>query len=211
MSDRKKTQERFLADVRDHAIQIIRDDGVYRHVRFKRPNSNCMGFELITWPGMLCYTGDMGTYVFSRLNDMFNFFRMPQDQLFDIDFRYWAEKVEGQDKWDGLREWDEDSFKKEIRRQKGRLALAWHKKLKEDQFEDLMRELDDVVNSSDEIEAVQRVRDFHFTYWDDQGEMRSIYLDTDDFPSCKKYSYRFTWCCHALAWGIAQYDAQRPA
>lgn len=68
-------EQRFLNDVANHEMIIIRDDGVNRHVRFKRPNSSCMYFDLITWPGHLCYTGDMGSYVFRRLEDMFEFFR----------------------------------------------------------------------------------------------------------------------------------------
>lgn len=69
------TEETFLADVAAHQIHVLRDDGVHRHIRFKRPGTYCMQFDLITWPGYLCYTGDMGTYVFNRLEDMFEFFR----------------------------------------------------------------------------------------------------------------------------------------
>ena len=69
------TPELFLRDVQQHQIQVIRHDGVNRHIRFKRPGSMSYYFDLITWPGHLCYTGDMGTYVFRRMDDMFEFFR----------------------------------------------------------------------------------------------------------------------------------------
>lgn len=54
---------------------MLHEDGIYRHIRFRQPGTMCMHFDLITWPGYLCYTGDMGTYVFTRLADMFEFFR----------------------------------------------------------------------------------------------------------------------------------------
>lgn len=60
------TESTFLREVSQHSMTVIRDDGVNRHLRFRRPETNCMGFDLITWAGHLCYTGDMGTYVFSR-------------------------------------------------------------------------------------------------------------------------------------------------
>lgn len=68
-------ESRFLADVKDHKISIVRDDGVYRHVRFAKPETVCMHFDLITWPGYLAYVGDMGAFTFTRLRDMFEFFR----------------------------------------------------------------------------------------------------------------------------------------
>ena len=93
MSSYQLTPDTFLQDVAQHQIHVIRDDGVYRHVRFKRPDTYCSHFDLITWPGHLCYTGDMGTYVFTRLRDMFDFFRRPDNEKWHrIDRRYWAEK-----------------------------------------------------------------------------------------------------------------------
>ena len=62
------TVARFQHDIATHQVVILRDDGVYRHIRFKRPTTMCMHFDLVTWPGYLCYSGDMGCFVFSRLD-----------------------------------------------------------------------------------------------------------------------------------------------
>lgn len=92
-------EEEFLRDVSNHEMLIIRDDGLYRHIRFQRPDTSSMYFDLITWPNRLCYTGDMSTYVFSRIEDMFRFFRADRqrstrdDQRLEINLSYWAEKV----------------------------------------------------------------------------------------------------------------------
>jgi hypothetical protein len=75
MTDHYNIQERFLSDVRDHKLMIIKDDPPYRHIRLSRPGSSTYLFELVTYPGYLCYSGDMGCYVWSRVADMFTFFR----------------------------------------------------------------------------------------------------------------------------------------
>lgn len=67
--------ETFTRDIAKHEIEVIRDDGVDRHLRFRRPGTMSMHFDILTWPGYLCYTGDMGSYVFRRTEDMLEFFR----------------------------------------------------------------------------------------------------------------------------------------
>lgn len=97
--------ERFPRDVADHQMIPSLDDGLYRHLRFRRvapwtdrdgvehppsQSSSCW-FDLITWPGHLTITGDGGTYTFARERDMFEFFRGH-----GINPGYWAEKVRGE-------------------------------------------------------------------------------------------------------------------
>ena len=102
---RQCTEAQFLKDVSGHQMRVIRDDGKHRHVRFEKPGSSCMHFELITWPGYLAYVGDMGSYVFSRLPDMFQFFRMGDGDLnhnergLSINPSYWAGKIEAADRY----------------------------------------------------------------------------------------------------------------
>src|SRR5690348_13144744 len=106
MSKEDNCEQWFLKDVSTHEMIVIRDDGANRHIRFKRPGTSCMYFDLITWPGYLCYTGDMGTYVFSRLEDMFEFFRTDRDynkrkgRELSINPKYWGEKLQAVDSAD---------------------------------------------------------------------------------------------------------------
>ncbi len=44
------TEEGFLKDVSCHQMTVLRDEGVFRHVRFSRPDSSSYRFDLITWP-----------------------------------------------------------------------------------------------------------------------------------------------------------------
>lgn len=75
MSHDKDVLNRFLINTANHTMKIHRDDGIYRHLEFSRNGSNSYRFDLVTWPGYLCVTGDMGTWTFSRIADMFDFSR----------------------------------------------------------------------------------------------------------------------------------------
>lgn len=218
MSDNKHpTEQSFLADVRDHKMFVIRDDGRYRHVRFQKPGTSCMHFDLITWPGYLCYCGDMGTYVFSRLEDMFEFFRTDRWQpsrdgrtLF-INLGYWSEKlqaVDGQRSGGTAKEFDKDRFECVINEYRLRWIREYRDKLSKDERRELWEAVrDDVISRLDDGEyaaqqaahdfshSVKGIRHFEFTdLWD------------HDFTD---YTYRFVWCCYAMAWGIQQYDNTR--
>lgn len=87
--DQNKIKEKFDRNITNHQMAIRFDAGIYRHLVFRNPESSAMWFEIVTWPGSLVYTGDMGTFVFERIPDMFEFFRNAE-----INPHYWSEKVE---------------------------------------------------------------------------------------------------------------------
>ena len=200
------TEDKFLRDIAEHKMTVIRADGVNRHLRFQKPGSMCMHFDLITWPGYLCYTGDMGTYVFRRLNDMFEFFRTDRENMKLRDGRtlainpsYWGEKLEAIDHCDGFREWRSEVFEARIRE-------AFDEWLNENNASDETRaeateQFEDEVIAEIEVgkgEAYRAACEFEVngdTPFQDWWE-----VNTDE------YTYRFMWCCFALAWGIQQYD-----
>jgi hypothetical protein len=66
----EKLLSRFMRNTAHHNVIIERDEGVYRHLIFKAPGTNSYRFDIITWPGYLTVTGDMGTWTFSRERDM---------------------------------------------------------------------------------------------------------------------------------------------
>jgi hypothetical protein len=67
--------ERFESDTAEHELTVLRDEGLYRHLSYGKPRSGTMRVDVVTWPGHLAYVGDMGAFVFSRVADMFTFFR----------------------------------------------------------------------------------------------------------------------------------------
>lgn len=219
------TRDRFLKEVEGHQMTVVRDDAIYRHVRFKRPDTCCMHFDLITWPGYLCYTGDMGTYVFTRLRDMFEFFRRSEkSDLFRIDLRYWAEKVEAGDRCDGLKKFSFEKFEREIRDWVTRSEEesrpdeeeAKDRALHTAAFAELRVAVEDEVLSCDsnDVRAYDAANDFEH-----RGEAWQAFFgdkarfEFSDFweVDTTEWTHRFVWCCFALAWGIKQYDESKAA
>lgn len=212
------TEKEFLNQVKDHVLEVIRDDGVHRHIRLRKPGTMCEHFDLITWPGYLCYTGDMGTYVFSRLNDMFEFFRTDRRTEYlaskgltlGINLSYWAQKVEAGDKsssGNGIKEFcietAHESARDYVKNHTDHLGPCdfdddAEKQIQTDRLASLTTELqDEIYSTDDEYSFTQAVRDFEH----DGFEFVDFWEYTTD-----AYTYRFVWCCYALAWGIQKYD-----
>lgn len=215
MSKRVITEELFLKDIASHQMTVIRDDGLYRHIRFKKPNTTDMFFDIITWPMHLCYTGDMGTFVFSRIEDMFQFFRTDRrqapgnigNQQLYVNTGYWGEKCIAVDSCDGMREYSVDRFREVIQD-----WLETHLEDEEDEaFCNALRQaVDDEILSycgdKGEEGARQLVGDFEFKYDEDGDDERTVTIDDFWERSLTVKTPRYVWCCYALAWGIAQYD-----
>ncbi|MBX9913713.1 MAG: hypothetical protein K2Y25_07430 [Pseudomonadaceae bacterium] len=207
----EKKQQSFLRDVAEHAIEVVRDDGVYRHIRLKKPGTTCMHFDLITWPGYLCYTGDMGTYVFQRLRDMFEFFRTDQQRAnpgeLRINLSYWSEKltaVDGSRHAGSATEFSEEKFTKVIKEQ----LVTWMREsgLNREGRSELRKSIEEDVlyytGSGDEHRLYRAANEFSAEI--DGQEFQFEDLWDHDFT---EYTHRFVWCCYALTWGIQQYDA----
>lgn len=193
---------KFLTDIATHQMTVIADDnGVNRHILFARNGSSTYHFSLTTWSGYLCISGDMGTYVFNRLPDMFQFFRTDNGE---INASYWGEKcVAESTSGGGITRYSEDKFisaVKEITQQ-----LIEEVSMPKEVRDDLQYEVNNEVlsRSSDGLHmAVTAAQDFMF---------RGLYrpFSTIYEYDLEEYTPRFIWCCRAIAWGIAQYDETR--
>lgn len=86
--------EAFLKDVESHRMTVLSDSGVNRSLKFENPNCSNLHFFITTWPGHLCISGDMGTFVFARIHDMFLFFDGKEPQA---NMDYWSEKLIAQE------------------------------------------------------------------------------------------------------------------
>lgn len=86
--------ERFARETAKHEMEILHDDGLYRHVKFMDPKNSGYWYELITAPNSLTFRGDGDSFVFHRERDMFGFFRSNPDRLTHrISPDYWSEKL----------------------------------------------------------------------------------------------------------------------
>jgi hypothetical protein len=202
------------------------DNGVYRHLKFSKGSFD-QSFDIVTYPWHLVYSGDMGTYVFNRLEDMFQFFRTKpngdKDKL-HINLSYWGEKLEAVDRAgieSGYRVFSPDKMKESIEEiikmwvqecdvefessvtEEKAARNAFEKELRQSVEDDIYSYLDD-----GEHELRKAVNDFSFTpkYVRFVGDTRKYqFQDTWEWD-CREYTNRFVWCCYAVAWAIQQYD-----
>lgn len=87
----RSAAEHFEAERSEHEMKVLLDlapDQPYRHIRFAKPGTGIWSWSLITWPGHLAITGDLQSFTFSRIHDMFDFFRGA-----NINPGYWSEKL----------------------------------------------------------------------------------------------------------------------
>lgn len=197
MSDEETIKERFCRDIQNHKMHVDLDSGVYCHLRFNDGTFN-MAFQIITIPGRLWYCGDMGSYTFCRVNDMFEFFRSRKPGELQINPHYWAEKLESYDR-DGVEQYSPEETR----------ALVFQHCKDNDWPEAAITELEDDVDFGDLHSGTDIVIEqlSEFRYSDPNGESYEL-SDSWEYI-CRDYTLRFLWCCCALCWGIEQYDKHK--
>ena len=191
---------RFTADTTEHVMTVLLDQGVYRHLRFKAPDTGIGWFDVITWPGNLTIRGDMGTYTFTRLEDMFEFFggRGPGY----VNEGYWAEKLVAVDKQSPAKEFDEDLFRQQV-------------------IEDFWQQRED-YDPSEARQIWQAIRDqifdeygYRYTAHQCHDLLNNFvspvsgfgYSGSWEWGGFDDYGVHFVWCLHAITHAIRLYRA----
>ena len=204
MNDQCEARRRFFEDIKGHVMTILKDESLYRHIRFYVPGSSFCRFDLVTWPGYLAITGDMGSCTFSRVPDMFTFFRAapgqgdkPVEEL-GINPSYWGEKLVAVDRH-GWKEFDNDHFKRVLVEQvKEYGARGMKKKILQEVKEDVFSLIDDGGG----VLALDAAYKFDY-----EGFTFSDVFDHD----YERPTFHYLWLCWAIVWGIRQYDQQKVA
>ncbi|MER7788602.1 hypothetical protein [Streptomyces sp. NPDC097640] len=197
MTEYPEIAERFARDIAGHQMTVLHDEGLYRHLRFMAPRSSEFWFELVTWPGSLTIRGDYGgPHTFSRLDDMFQFFRA--DRRWGINPHYWAEKLGRDGGRRSVKEYSESLLRQRVVEQFVEDA-RWNGGVPAGSGKALRTWVLD-EDLSDEHRARNVLEDFAH-----QG------YEFEDVWEWDFHDYRpdFLWACHAIVWGIAQYDAAR--
>jgi hypothetical protein len=194
----KEVAARFPKETATHEARVLLDNGLHLHIECRRPGTYSYGFNVTTWPGYLAITGDMGSFVFTRLPDMFAFFRHPQGY---INAGYWREKLVAEDRM-GTLAYSPDRFREVIVRRFKDWAEGWRDDYTAEERRDLRERIrDEVLSCADDGEyyAFNAAQRFEF-----DGE----YFFAEFWESnLKEYTYQYLWCCHAIVWAIQQYDA----
>jgi len=184
---------RFAQETAHHKMTVLHDDGLYRNLRFRAEANSFYWFELITVPGSLTFRGDGESFVFARVEDMFEFFRGQR-----VNQSYWSEKLTSNRE---VHRYERDIFEQRVKE-------AFVETVREREAPTgLGRAVRDQVLDPDglftdgawtEESAYLILRDFEFKgfRWTDTWEW-----------DLRDYDWWFLWSCHAIVWGIAQYDA----
>ncbi|MCS3433673.1 hypothetical protein [Klebsiella sp. BIGb0407] len=207
------TDTRFLLDTANHRLEIIRDDGLYRHLRMKEPDTSCYYYDVVTWPGYLTVTGDMGTWTFSRIADMFRFFGGWEG---GINTCYWSEKLEAGAGCSArnllAQDYDHDAFCKSLKE-----SLSEYLEDSEgDESEDDDWDDDDDTPDSDKAIVREIVRDLcRAEFSNDWEAYQAVYnadwperfsaWDLCDGLTFKTYTSHFRWILFAITWAISKY------
>lgn len=188
-----ESRQRFESETDKHALTVLHDNGLYRHLRFRQPDRGMYWFDLVTWPGNLVVNGDCGAYHFARLDDMFQFFRAASGwNSGRINPSYWAEK---------LRAGEPSRYSEDLTR-----ALVL------DHVGDLEEYAPGITayaqqwladaDLSTEASAEDYLDGFRYQgqWLDGWGEWR-----------VREWDWAYLWNCHAIQWGISQYDKAQTA
>ena len=206
-----QVKEWFDKDILEHEMTIQHDDGLFRHIRFAKPGTGIDYFNLTTFPNHLCISGDRGTYVFSRVEDMFRFFRNDRNT---INPSYWGEKLESLSRLGGYKRFSVEEFQEQV--------TDWFKQYRYDaEDKELMDKIwadikGRVIGPANDEgwgwEAMRSVLEYKYEEKYDDGfpvpdgiEVKNIF---DDFGEheCSRYEGNYLWCLWAIIHGIKMYD-----
>lgn len=178
-------------DFAEHELTICHEDGVYRHLRFARPDTSMYSFSLVTWPGYLAIDGDLEGYVFSRTLDMIEFFAGDED----VNPHYWAQKVTNCRTRRATRVYSEDALKRQVNE-----AFNWIEcsegRGSRREVEDGWREHAADLDLSIEHVARELLREFDHVL---EG-------DTFEWDLCE-WDHHFLLVCFAIKKGVELYRA----
>lgn len=206
--------KRFKAETAEHQMEVLHDDGLYRHIAFRHKGPNYSGyywFDLITVPGALIFQGDGESFVFRRLQDMFAFFRGSAHQG-RPNVQYWAEKLtDGRDR---VTVYQQELLNRRVKEAVNEAVVGAPKGHLEGLEAEVTREvLDELIG--DETYDRKLVDDFAFYLNEDdrwKSDKHPDFRFNDSFEwQCTDYDWWFLWACHAIVWGIAQYDERKAA
>lgn len=180
-----EVKRRIVNDLAAHTITSIHSDGLHRHWRCQKPGTINLYFDVVTWPGFMCVTGDMGEWLFRRTDDMVEFMRSSC-----MSYGYAAEKCVAHRGeltefcWDDMNEW----------------------------LSGLEKEATE-AGDSDTLDKIEEVRQAYQCYELEHDVYKAIYESglSDDPPRCQNFTYRFLWILHAIKWFCEKAEQEVPA
>lgn len=192
--DYQCTFDDFRRITANHQMTIVSDEpSGHRHLKFRATTTIGSWFDLITVPGLLVINGDYGCYAFSRITDMFEFFRAGERGI-EINRGYWAEKCVSASR-EQITEFDAD--------------LLWSGlvyQLRESCAENRLArfaELRELIEDHRYLEMCEQ------EIYAALAQFQNGWPEMCELPCCHKSTYHFEWCLWAIVWGISVYDEHK--
>lgn len=195
MSESASAKRLVAASISRNEMTILREDGLYRHIRFQQPGTAICWFDLITWPHHLVISGDFDSFHFSREEDMFNFFEHCGNDH-GINPGYWAEKIQGTAK---ARCYSPELFRSTV------VKHFWESRrnYRGDTVE-LWRSINRNVLEYSEDEHQARAALIGFRHVDIKAKASFGFRDAWEWDFTD-FDYHYLKSLHAIVFGIAQY------
>lgn len=186
-------RKNFTEQTTEHDMYVLRNDSPYRHLRFAKEDTISYWFEIVTFPNVLIFNGDYGCYVFSRITDMFEFFRNQAPHP-----EYWSSKLIGQQQvttFSGshVREYLAREFREYLR--------ANERHWSPDECQNYIDEFEDEI-----INNCHEENDFNNIGF---KELESGFVFDPAVFNPKIFTMQFLWACFAIPWAIKKYDNYR--
>lgn len=184
MKSNEKQAAKVYLENRDYKMTITKDDGVFRVLDFKHNNSTDGCFTITTWPNHLCISGDMGTFVFSRIYDMVDFFKGDV-----VSPSYWSEKVKSESMFGkGVQSFSIEEFEGLVSDYK---EEAIESGIQVGSSFDLLDEVED------EFSAVEFIRSFY---------LEGVESPCFDLPSAYTFTFHYLFACYAVNFACNKYS-----
>lgn len=180
-------------------MTVLKDDGLYRHLRFKKAGTSFYWFDIVTWPQNLMIRGDMGSFAFSRIEDMFEFFR---DSGQDINPGYWSEKLTAPDPRDA-QSYSEDKFRICVKQ-----AYDDYVEARGQDDPDVWQRIELEILDSEDCCDESAARDLmlHFDRQVGRYDCSPGFFGDAWEWDLRDWKYQFLWCCYAIQHAISSYD-----
>ena len=191
----------FLSEVADHNLVVKQDDGLYKHLLLHKPGSFEYAFEVISFPSHIMITGDMGTYCFSRVSDMFRWFIKDGDKSMDspeMEMSRWFNKLVSVDSQLGAK-------KKNLG-----LALRHIEENRDFYLKEYPEHKDDIQEAFGELVGCAEMGvdalltgmyDFEIVLCEEEHRPFSDF----EHSTVEAYVSQFAWCCYAINYAIGEY------
>ena len=177
----------------NHVVTVELEQGLYRHYRCAKPGTGTYAFHIVTFPGRLIVSGDIGNMAWSRCPDMLEWAAGAIGST-----GYFAEKTWGSIE---VREWSEDACREVVEQE--------HKDHIDDQAV-TNTEGRSVAEVAKDTEKANEIRDRLLRRIDDgEHAFATAYYESDwyggDFPNVSQYTAEFLWCREAVRWFLKSY------